>query len=116
MHGLMRVRGFSQDDGHIFCTEEQIESETGLVIELLSRIYKDLGCEKFDIKLSTRPEIRVGSDGVWDKAENALESAIKNKDGIIRYDLVTKVSSVWWKLPVVSEKSGQINLADKYNL
>ena len=45
-----------------------------------------------------------------------LESAIKNKDGIIRYDLVTKVSSVWWKLPVVSEKSGQINLADKYNL
>ena len=78
MHGLMRVRGFTQDDGHIFCTEEQIESETGLFIELLSRIYKDLGFEKFDIKLSTRPEIRVGSDEVWDKAENALESAIKN--------------------------------------
>ena len=78
MHGLMRVRGFTQDDGHIFCTEEQIESETGLFIELLSRIYKDLGFEKFDIKLSTRPEIRVGSDEVWDKAEHALESAIKN--------------------------------------
>ncbi len=78
MHGLMRVRGFTQDDGHIFCTEEQIESETGLFIELLSRIYKDLGFEKFDIKLSTRPEIRVGNDEVWDKAEDALESAIKN--------------------------------------
>ena len=77
MHGLMRVRGFTQDDGHIFCTEEQIETETKLFIELLSRTYKDLGFEKFDIKLSTRPETRVGSDEVWDKAESALESAIK---------------------------------------
>jgi len=80
MHGLMRVRGFTQDDGHIFCTEEQIESETKLFIQLLSDIYKDLGFEKFDIKLSTRPEIRVGSDEVWDRAENALESAIKKLD------------------------------------
>ena len=77
MHGLMRVRGFTQDDGHIFCTEEQIETETKLFIELLSNTYKDLGFEKFDIKLSTRPEIRVGSDEVWDEAESALESAIK---------------------------------------
>ena len=77
MHGLMRVRGFTQDDGHIFCTEEQIETETKLFIELLSSTYKDLGFEKFDIKLSTRPETRVGSDEVWDKAESALESAIK---------------------------------------
>ena len=77
MHGLMRVRGFTQDDGHIFCTEEQIELETKLFIELLSSTYKDLGFDKFDIKLSTRPEIRVGSDEVWDKAEKALESAIK---------------------------------------
>ena len=77
MHGLMRVRGFTQDDGHIFCTEEQIESETRLFIELLSQTYRDLGFKNFDIKLSTRPEIRVGSDEVWDKAENALESAIK---------------------------------------
>ena len=76
MHGLMRVRGFTQDDGHIFCTEEQIESETGLFIELLSEIYNDLGFDKFEIKLSTRPETRVGSDEVWDKAESALESAI----------------------------------------
>ena len=80
MHGLMRVRGFTQDDGHIFCTEEQIESETKLFIELLSGIYKDLGFDKFDIKLSTRPETRVGSDEAWDKAENALELAIKKLD------------------------------------
>ena len=80
MHGLMRVRGFTQDDGHIFCTEEQIESETKLFIELLSGIYKDLGFDRFDIKLSTRPETRVGSDEVWDKAENALELAIKKLD------------------------------------
>ena len=76
MHGLMRVRGFTQDDGHIFCTEAQIESETAIFIKLLSGIYKDLGFEEFSIKLSTRPEVRVGSDEVWDKAEAALENAI----------------------------------------
>jgi threonyl-tRNA synthetase len=80
MHGLMRVRGFTQDDGHIFCTEEQIESETKLFIELLSDVYHDLGFESFDIKLSTRPETRVGSDETWDKAEQALENAIKKLD------------------------------------
>ena len=78
MHGLMRVRGFTQDDGHIFCTEDQIETQTGEFIELLSGIYSDLGFENFDIKLSTRPETRVGSDETWDKAELSLESAIKN--------------------------------------
>ena len=78
MHGLMRVRGFTQDDGHIFCTENQIESETGKFIELLSDVYADLGFKDFDIKLSTRPETRVGSDEIWDKAESALESAINN--------------------------------------
>ena len=78
MHGLMRVRGFTQDDGHIFCTENQIETQTGEFIELLSGIYSDLGFENFDIKLSTRPETRVGSDETWDKAELSLESAIKN--------------------------------------
>ena len=77
MHGLMRVRGFTQDDGHIFCTEDQLENETKLFIELLSGIYTELGFESFDIKLSTRPETRVGSDEVWDKAEIALESAIE---------------------------------------
>ena len=86
MHGLMRVRGFTQDDGHIFCTEEQIEKETELFIELLSDIYKDLGFDNFDIKLSTRPETRVGSDEVWDKAEGALESAIKKLG--LPYELV----------------------------
>ena len=78
MHGLMRVRAFTQDDGHIFCTENQIESETGLFIEFLSSLYSDLGFKEFDIKLSTRPEMRVGSDEIWDKAEASLESAIKN--------------------------------------
>ena len=78
MHGLMRVRGFTQDDGHIFCTEDQIESETGLFIDLLSNIYSDLGFNTFKIKLSTRPEVRVGTDKVWDKAEIALKKAIEN--------------------------------------
>ena len=77
MHGLMRVRGFTQDDAHIFCTEDQIEAECAGFIALLSSVYKDLGFDKFDIKLSTRPEVRVGSDEVWDKAENALQKAIE---------------------------------------
>ena len=77
LHGLMRVRQMTQDDGHIFCTEEQIEEEAKIFINLLSEIYSDLGFKKYDIKLSTRPEVRVGSDKVWDKAELALENAIK---------------------------------------
>ena len=77
MHGLMRVRGFVQDDAHIFCTEDQIEAECASFIALLSSVYKDLGFDKFDIKLSTRPEVRVGSDEVWDKAEGALKTAIE---------------------------------------
>jgi threonyl-tRNA synthetase len=80
MHGLMRVRGFTQDDGHIFCMPDQIESETASFISLLSEIYSDLGFDKFNIKLSTRPEVRIGSDDVWDKAESALENAIKKLD------------------------------------
>ena len=80
LHGLFRLRNFTQDDGHIFCTEDQIESETADFISLLSEIYTELGFESFDIKLSTRPETRVGSDKVWDKAEAALESAIKKLD------------------------------------
>ena len=78
MHGLMRVRGFTQDDAHIFCTEDQIESECASFIALLSSVYKDLGFDKFDIKLSTRPDVRIGSDETWDKVEGALTSAIKN--------------------------------------
>ena len=78
MHGLMRVRGFVQDDAHIFCTENQIESECAGFIALLSSVYRDLGFEKFDIKLSTRPDVRVGSDEIWDKAEQALANAIQH--------------------------------------
>lgn len=77
MHGLMRVRGFTQDDAHIFCTEGQIASETEKFIKLLTRVYKDLGFADFKIKFSTRPDVRAGSDEVWDRAEAALEGAIK---------------------------------------
>ncbi len=77
MHGLMRVRAFTQDDGHIFCTDDQIENETKSFIELLSEIYHLLGFKDFQIKLSTRPEVRIGSDETWDKTEHALEEAIK---------------------------------------
>ena len=76
LHGLMRVRQLTQDDGHIFCTEDQIESETQNFIEVLSEVYKELGFKKFKINLSTRPDVRVGSDEVWDKAEDALQHAI----------------------------------------
>lgn len=77
MHGLMRVRGFTQDDAHIFCTEAQIASETKKFIELLTGVYADLGFADFKIMFSTRPDVRAGSDEVWDQAEGALEDAIK---------------------------------------
>jgi len=77
LHGIMRVRGFTQDDGHIFCTEDQIESETKIFIEFLSEIYAELGFTNWAIKLSTRPEKRIGSDEVWDKLETALGNACK---------------------------------------
>ncbi len=79
LHGLMRVRNFVQDDAHIFCTEAQIQSEVSTFIELLFEVYKDFGFEEVIVKLSTRPENRVGSDEVWDKAENALQIALDNK-------------------------------------
>ena len=81
LHGIMRVRGFTQDDGHIFCSEDQIESETAVYIEFLSSMYRDLGFENFKVKFSDRPETRSGSDEVWDKAEAALLSATR-KAGI----------------------------------
>ena len=77
LHGIMRVRGFTQDDGHIFCREDQIESETAVYIEFLTSIYKDLGFENFRVKFSDRPETRSGSDEVWDKAEAALLKATR---------------------------------------
>ncbi|NNL35540.1 MAG: threonine--tRNA ligase [Silicimonas sp.] len=77
LHGLMRVRGFTQDDGHIFCTAEQIESECVRFVNYLDGVYRDLGFDSFDIKFATRPEKRVGSEEVWDHAEAALEGAVK---------------------------------------
>ncbi len=79
LHGLMRVRSFTQDDAHIFCTEDQIQSEVSAFIDLLYRVYRDFGFEEVIIKLSTRPEKRVGSDADWDKAEHSLEKALNNK-------------------------------------
>jgi len=80
LHGLMRVRNFVQDDAHIFCTEEQIQDEVSTFIDLLFDVYKDFGFTDVLIKLSTRPEKRVGSDEVWDKAEQALELALDKKE------------------------------------
>jgi threonyl-tRNA synthetase len=77
LHGLLRVRAFTQDDAHIFCTEDQITQESLLVTNLILEIYKDLGFEKVVLKYSDRPEKRVGDDSVWDKSETALLSAIK---------------------------------------
>ncbi len=79
LHGLMRVRNFVQDDAHIFCTEQQIQSEVSDFIDLLFEVYRDFGFDQVLVKLSTRPENRVGDDAVWDKAEQALELALNNK-------------------------------------
>jgi threonyl-tRNA synthetase len=79
LHGLMRVRNFVQDDAHIFCTEEQILSEVIAFNDLLFEVYRDFGFEDVIIKLSTRPEKRVGSDETWDKAEKALEEALNSQ-------------------------------------
>ena len=80
LHGLMRARNFTQDDAHIFCTEEQIQSEVSMFIDMLFEVYRDFGFDDVIIKLSTRPEKRVGNDEVWDKSEKALELALNNKD------------------------------------
>ena len=77
LHGIMRVRGFTQDDAHIFCTEDQIEAETKIFIDFLSEIYRDLGFADFKVLFSDRPETRAGADEVWDKSETALLSATR---------------------------------------
>jgi threonyl-tRNA synthetase len=79
MHGIMRVRAFTQDDGHIFCTEDQIQAEVASFIDLLIKVYADFGFEEISYKLSTRPAKRVGADEVWDKAEKALAEALDAK-------------------------------------
>lgn len=77
LHGIMRVRGFTQDDAHIFCTEEQMQSESAAFIRLTQQVYRDFGFDDIELKLSTRPEQRIGSDDQWDRAEKALEEALK---------------------------------------
>ena len=76
LHGLMRVRAFTQDDAHIFCTEDQINAETVLFCELLRSIYRDLGFEELTVRFSDRPEVRAGDDRTWDRAEAALRDAV----------------------------------------
>ena len=85
LHGLMRVRGFTQDDAHIFCTDEQVESEASDFIALTLQVYRDFGFDDVELKLSTRPDSRVGDDALWDQAEKGLESAL-NKAGL-KWDL-----------------------------
>lgn len=77
LHGIMRVRGFTQDDGHIFCTEDQIQSEVTAFTALLQKVYKDFGFTDIIYKLSTRPERRIGSEESWDKAEHALAEGLR---------------------------------------
>ncbi|MBX3646203.1 MAG: threonine--tRNA ligase [Rhodocyclaceae bacterium] len=85
LHGIMRVRGFVQDDAHIFCTEAQILAESAAFIDLLREVYADFGFKDILVKLSTRPEKRIGSDEVWDRAEMALAQALDAKG--LEYDL-----------------------------
>ncbi|RJS91750.1 threonine--tRNA ligase [Salinisphaera sp. Q1T1-3] len=85
LHGLMRVRGFTQDDAHIFCTERQIGAEVAKFIDLLYEVYADFGFTDVLIKLSTRPEQRVGSDEIWDKSEAALQACLEDKN--LAFDL-----------------------------
>ncbi|GAP76786.1 threonine--tRNA ligase [Pseudoalteromonas ruthenica] len=80
LHGLMRVRGFTQDDAHVFCTEEQILQEVTACIDMVYDTYSTFGFEKIVVKLSTRPEKRIGEDELWDKAEKALAQALSDKD------------------------------------
>ncbi|GBR11847.1 threonine--tRNA ligase [Gluconobacter frateurii] len=75
LHGIMRVRGFTQDDAHIFCTDDQIADETAKFVKMLAEVYTDLGFESFRVKFSDRPETRAGSDEVWDRAEGSLKKA-----------------------------------------
>ncbi|ODQ00736.1 MULTISPECIES: threonine--tRNA ligase [Salinivibrio] len=80
LHGLMRVRGFTQDDAHIFCTPEQVQQEVSACIEMVYDTYKTFGFENIEVKLSTRPEMRVGSEEMWDRAEEALNQALTSMD------------------------------------
>ena len=80
LHGIMRVRAFTQDDAHIFCTEDQIEAESVAFCDLLQNIYRDFGFDEVRVKFSDRPEVRAGDDATWDRAEEALMGAVKAAD------------------------------------
>jgi threonyl-tRNA synthetase len=80
LHGLMRVRGFTQDDAHVFCTEDQVQPEVAACIKMVYETYETFGFDKIDVKLSTRPEKRLGDDATWDRSEKALADALKAHD------------------------------------
>jgi threonyl-tRNA synthetase len=80
LHGLLRARRFTQDDAHVFCTEDQLQEEVSTLIELTYRMYRDFGFTEIEVALSTRPEQRVGEDALWDRAEKALALALEEKD------------------------------------
>ena len=84
LHGIMRVRAFTQDDAHIFCTEADIAPETVRFVELLSSVYRDFGFDSFRVKFSDRPATRAGSDETWDRAEGALKEACADRRGRVR--------------------------------
>ncbi|WP_028454156.1 threonine--tRNA ligase [Chitinilyticum litopenaei] len=85
LHGMMRVRGFTQDDAHIFCTEDQVQDEAAKFIDLLQAVYQDFGFTDIQVKLSTRPEKRVGTEESWDKAEGSLAAALESKGLAFEY-------------------------------
>ena len=78
LHGIMRVRGFTQDDAHIFCTHDQVQDEVKSCVELIFETYKTFGFKRIDIKLSTRPEKRIGDDEIWDQSEQDLKNALES--------------------------------------
>ncbi|WP_108650932.1 threonine--tRNA ligase [Dongshaea marina] len=80
LHGLMRVRGFTQDDAHIFCTEDQVQDEVSSCIDMVYDLYSTFGFNNIEVKLSTRPEKRIGDDAIWDKAEEALKQSLRSRD------------------------------------
>src|SRR3546814_14891972 len=84
LHGMMRVRAFTQDDAHIFCTPDQINSETVVFCDLLRQVYRDFGFEDLVVKFSDRPAVRAGDDATWDKAEGALMAAVEEAGQIGR--------------------------------
>ncbi|KEI35946.1 threonyl-tRNA synthetase [Francisella sp. W12-1067] len=86
LHGLLRVRSFTQDDGHVFCTAEQVESEVSLMVKQCFEVYKDFGFEDFEVKIALRPDNRIGSDEIWDKSEQILKNALQRND--VKYTLL----------------------------